>query len=245
MKICIDAGHNFSGADTGATGIGGLREQDITFSIANILREKLISKGHDIIMTRNNLTDNLGTTVSESLSKRVEISNSNNCDFFISIHCNSGVASASGTETLIAGIGGMAEEYAKNIQSSITTATGTLNRGVRVDTEYLKTRLYVLHNTICPAVLIETGFITNEEDAKKLRDNAEGFATAIASAFSDEISASPFTDIQNHWARIHIEKLYAYGIVNGYSDGTFLPDKPITRAEAAAIVSNALSVLGK
>lgn len=245
MKICIDAGHNFSGADTGATGIGGIKEQDITFNIANLLKDKLSGKGHNIVMTRNNLTDNLGSTVNESLAKRVEISNSNNCDIFISIHCNSGVPSASGTETLIAGRGGIAEEYAKNIQSAVTTALGTSNRGVRVDTEYLKTRLYVLHNTICPAVLVETGFITNEEDAKKLRGNADGFASAIASVFGDEISASPFTDIENHWARIHIEKLYAYGIVNGFTDGTFLPDKPATRGEVSAMISNALSVLGK
>lgn len=245
MKICIDAGHNFSGADTGATGIGGIKEQDITFSIANILAENLRNKGHDVIMTRQKLTDNLGETVAQSLSNRVEISNSNNCNFFISIHCNSGTPSASGTETLIAGIGGLAEEYARKIQSSITSALGTSDRGVRVDTEYLKTRLYVLHNTLCPAVLIETGFITNEGDAEKLRNNARGFASAIASAFNDESPATPFTDIENHWARIHIEKLYAYGIVNGFADGTFLPDKPATRGEVSAMVSNALSVLGK
>ena len=245
MKICIDAGHNFSGADTGATGIGGIKEQDITFAIANLLAQKLRSKGHDVIMTRQKLTDNIGETVAQSLSNRVQISNSNNCNFFISIHCNSGTPSASGTETLISGVGGLAEEYAKKIQSSITASLGTSDRGVRVDTEYLKSKLYVLHNTRCPAVLIELGFITNDEDAQKLRNNAEGFASAISSAFNNEAPSAPFTDIEDHWARIHIEKLYAYGIVNGFSDGTFLPDKPATRAEVSAIVSNALSVLGK
>ena len=54
-----------------------------------------------------------------------------------------------------------------------------------------------------------------------------------------------FTDIGGHWAQLHIEKLYNYGVVNGFGDGTFRPDQPITRAEASAMVSNALSVLGK
>lgn len=37
MRICIDAGHNYSGFDTGALG-NGLREQDITFKIADKLK---------------------------------------------------------------------------------------------------------------------------------------------------------------------------------------------------------------
>ena len=37
MKICIDAGHNYSKYDTGASG-NGLREQDITFKIADMLK---------------------------------------------------------------------------------------------------------------------------------------------------------------------------------------------------------------
>ena len=40
MKIFIDAGHNYSGADTGATG-NGLKEQDITFYVSIILKEYL------------------------------------------------------------------------------------------------------------------------------------------------------------------------------------------------------------
>ena len=246
MKICVDAGHNYSGGDTGAVGVGGLREQDVTFAIADALKDFLISGGHQVMMTRKTLQENLGTDAASSLRERVRISNEWGSDVFISIHCNSGVAAAKGTEVLISGRGGMAESYATSVQNSICEQLDMINRGVRVDTEYLGIRLYVLHNTNCPAILIETGFISNSDDASKLSNRTGDFARAIASVFGvGGGSVSKFTDIENHWAKIHIEKLEAYGIVNGYEDGTFRPDESITRAEAAVMVSNALTVLGK
>ena len=54
-----------------------------------------------------------------------------------------------------------------------------------------------------------------------------------------------FKDIEGHWAKNHIEKLYEYGIVNGTSGETFSPDRPITRAEAAVMIANVLTYLGK
>jgi hypothetical protein len=54
-----------------------------------------------------------------------------------------------------------------------------------------------------------------------------------------------FKDIENHYAKKHIEKLLSYGIVNGDGNGNFNPDKPITRADAAIMVANALTYLGK
>lgn len=242
MKICIDAGHNYSGADAGAVG-NGLREQDTTFYIASALKDKLISAGHQVIMTRPDLTSCLGSNTASSLRERVRISDDGGSDFFISIHCNSGAKTAMGTEVLISGRGGLAEAYGAKVQALITKNLGTIDRGVRVDTEYLGKKLYVLHNTDCPAILIETAFISNQSDAAKLAEKPDEFASAIAQAFTEK--KSKYTDLDGHWSKSHIEKLTAYGIVSGFSDGTFRPDEPITRAEAATIVSNALSVMGK
>ncbi len=60
-----------------------------------------------------------------------------------------------------------------------------------------------------------------------------------------EYYMAAFKDTQGHWAQKHIEKLHEYGIVNGAGDGNFYPDKPITRAEAAVMVANALTYMGK
>ena len=40
MKIFIDPGHNYAGEDTGAAGFG-LREEIVSFEIADILRKLL------------------------------------------------------------------------------------------------------------------------------------------------------------------------------------------------------------
>ncbi|WP_314588533.1 S-layer homology domain-containing protein [Paenibacillus terrigena] len=55
-------------------------------------------------------------------------------------------------------------------------------------------------------------------------------------------SAPTLTDIQNHWAKDQILEAVEKGIVDGYPDGTFKPDAPISRAEFAAILARALNL---
>lgn len=43
-------------------------------------------------------------------------------------------------------------------------------------------------------------------------------------------------DVQGHWARDYIEQLVELKIINGYADGTFLPEQSITRAEFAKFI---------
>lgn len=45
-----------------------------------------------------------------------------------------------------------------------------------------------------------------------------------------------FKDIEKHWGRQSVEKIQSKGIMNGYDDGTFLPDKTLTGAELAVIL---------
>ena len=49
--------------------------------------------------------------------------------------------------------------------------------------------------------------------------------------------ANHFDDIYDHWAMAYINTAAVNGWVRGYPDGTFRPDAPITRAEAAAMVN--------
>ena len=50
------------------------------------------------------------------------------------------------------------------------------------------------------------------------------------------------TDISGHWAENNIRELVTLGAVSGYPDGTFQPDKKITRAEFAAIIVKAFAL---
>ncbi len=54
---------------------------------------------------------------------------------------------------------------------------------------------------------------------------------------NEESDSNPFTDIEEHWAKKYILALGDLGIINGYEDGSFKPDKSITRAEFVNIVS--------
>lgn len=53
-------------------------------------------------------------------------------------------------------------------------------------------------------------------------------------------AAVSFSDISKHWAQSDILKAAEQGIVSGYSDGTFKPDKAVTRAEFTTMLNKAL-----
>ncbi len=48
-----------------------------------------------------------------------------------------------------------------------------------------------------------------------------------------------FSDTQNYWAQPFIQSLAERNIVEGYPDGTYRPDRPVTRDEFAAIIRQA------
>ncbi len=63
-----------------------------------------------------------------------------------------------------------------------------------------------------------------------------GVAPIVISA---PATAANFVDVQGHWARPFIEALAAENILSGYSDRTFRPDQPVTRAQFAAMIEQA------
>ena len=61
-------------------------------------------------------------------------------------------------------------------------------------------------------------------------------STLAPIAISVPAQAATFSDINSHWARPFIESLAEAKIVNGFPDGTFKPNQPVTRAEFATLV---------
>ncbi|MDD9267146.1 chondroitinase-B domain-containing protein [Paenibacillus sp. GCM10023248] len=55
-------------------------------------------------------------------------------------------------------------------------------------------------------------------------------------------SHNSFADVPNHWAAEAISRAAAKGIVNGYSDGSFRPDEPMSRLQFAAMLVRALGL---
>ncbi|RAV03468.1 S-layer homology domain-containing protein [Paenibacillus sp. YN15] len=56
--------------------------------------------------------------------------------------------------------------------------------------------------------------------------------------------APGLADIEGHWAEQPIREAVRRGIVTGYEDGTFRPERPVTRAEFAVLLVRALGLEG-
>lgn len=68
-------------------------------------------------------------------------------------------------------------------------------------------------------------------------------ATVITKAFGFKASGqSNFIDTKDHWAEKAIDALNNLGIINGYSDNSFKPNNPISRAEFSKMLSKALAI---
>lgn len=66
------------------------------------------------------------------------------------------------------------------------------------------------------------------------------------SLFSTQvIAASDFSDINGHWAEDAVLALMDQGVITGYPDGTYKPDREVTRAEFAKILSLAYDIQPK
>ena len=194
MKICIDAGHNISGFDTGAEG-NGLKEQNITFPIADKLRVLLEKQGIGVVMTRPSLESNAdNSSLNASLSKRAEISNYNKCDYFVSIHCNAG--GGTGTETYAFSEAGEGFLLAKAVNKAITSVLPLRDRGVKT------ANFGVLRMTNCPAILVETAFIDNYSDSLFLKNNQDDFARAISDGIFEYLGVKAVTSIADMKAYI-------------------------------------------
>ena len=176
--ILIDAGHNYTGKDIGAENKEfKLREEVITWNIADKLKYKLEKMGYKVVMTREKVTDSIAnTSVLESLKARVDLAHEVRADLFISIHCNAG--GGSGTEVYCFQKSGYAWRLAQLVQDSITDRTSLYDREVKT------AAFYVIQNTLMPAILIETGFIDSEKDIEVIsgEDGQTRIADAIASA---------------------------------------------------------------
>lgn len=88
------------------------------------------------------------------------------------------------------------------------------------------------------------GIINGYEDCflpDKAATRAE-FVAILSRFFPPSPGTASFTDLSAaHWAYEDIGFAVSKGWVSGYSDGSFKPDNPITRAEAACIVNRALN----
>jgi len=167
--VVIDPGHG--GPDVGATR-NGVYEKDIVLAMSKQLGRILQQMGYSVMYTRTEDID-------LDLEPRVQMAENARASAFISVHVNSLDASSSevnGVETYHAPSASLGKNLAELVHQQIIASTGANDRGVR------SARFYVVTKTSMPAILVETGFITNPSEALRLVDsNYQGrMAAAIA-----------------------------------------------------------------
>lgn len=170
--VVLDVGHG--GTDSGAVG-NNVVEKSVNLKQALSVKELLEDEGDiKVYMTREK--DN-----GLKLSERTKFSNAINPHIFISFHNNSaGSNAAQGSEVLYNPNSKLSKEAANIMLKHILEETKLTNRGIKARKD-----LYVLNNTSTPAILLEIGFVSNKQDADKLKD--EAFNKRVAVAIKDGI----------------------------------------------------------
>lgn len=164
--IVIDAGHG--GFDNGAT-YQGRKEKDDNLRLALAVGKILEQKGYNVIYTRK-------TDEYQSPYEKAQIGNDAGADYFISFHRNSSEKNNTygGSMSLIYGNDERARQLAYSINEQLEKS-GFTDLGIDE-----RTGLVVLRRTEMPAVLIETGFLNNDEDNRIFDENFDTIAANIA-----------------------------------------------------------------
>ncbi|MGO4107544.1 N-acetylmuramoyl-L-alanine amidase [Paenibacillus sp. YAF4_2] len=156
-NVVIDAGHG--GTDPGAQSINGRWEKEANLSLS-LKVKALLDKEKYIKPLLSRPEDKFVT-----LEGRVTFAKNNKADLFISLHANSNpTASVTGTETYYTR--DSSKVLATVIHKHLVKATGLKDRGVKYG------NLHVTRETTMPAILLETGFLSNKGDSDILYNDA-------------------------------------------------------------------------
>lgn len=172
-KIIVDAGHG--GYDGGASYNGRL-EKDDTLKLALAVGEILSSMGYEVDYTRT-------TDVYDSPVQKARIGNDSNANLFVSIHRNSSPEPNiyKGVQTLVYEDAGLKANLARSVNNELEKV------GYRNINVVERPNLAVLRRTKMPAILVEVGFINNDEDNNRFDSKFDETAMAIAAGIDDVI----------------------------------------------------------
>lgn len=196
VKVVVDAGHG--GIDGGASSEDVI-EKDVTLAISKNVERKLKRLGAEVVMTRSTDGDALAEHApndefptlrerkKQDIFLRETLVKEQNPDIFITIHANAIPEEKwRGAQVFFHKDGHPhSEMLANSVQTSIK------NRLKNTDREALSIKqVYLLKKTEVPAVLIETGFLSNNEERELLADKKyqEKMADAIVEGIENYVN---------------------------------------------------------
>lgn len=213
--ICLDAGHGFD--DVGTTsGYISKSEKEINLEIVMLLKEELESRNYQVVLTHDGKTfpsekkvmalcdkynisykaskfqeNNIFSAYERSIYSNI-IDHEYDFDMFVSLHVNS--FEQEDVSGYLIGYSDGKEDtpkcdiLAENIKNSLNQTFPEKN--VKLKKDPLEDSYLVTKNSPKPAVLVEMGYSTNEDDAKNLQDDEwrQKFVKLMANAMEKSIN---------------------------------------------------------
>ncbi len=164
--VVVDPGHG--GSDPGKIGVNDCKEKDINLQIALKVKEGLEKENIQVIMTRedeNGLSSpDAMNHKAEDMKKRIEIINESDAGLAISIHQNSYTTEdVKGAQVFYFTHSKEGKMMAEIMQENFRLANPANQRQAKENSTY-----YMLKKTEIPTIIVECGFLSNWEEAKKL-----------------------------------------------------------------------------
>lgn len=176
--MVIDAGHG--GPDGGAEAADGTKESEINLAIAKALQEKAEKQGITVVMTREEEEGLYEAQNAEmkwkklgDLKERKRIIDGADADVVVSIHLNSFWSDTD--------VRGAQVFYPKSCEESLQVESAALADCIQNSlikglndgsnrTEMGKNDIYLFKEITCPTVLVECGFLSNQQDLSNLKN---------------------------------------------------------------------------
>ena len=170
-KILLDLAHHDTIRDEGCS-FGEYNEREISENITLKVKEILESKGITIELTR-------GKDDVISIADRIVLANSNDYDYYISIHVNSSESENKGTG--VEAFSNDAWSLSNSVLKELVNEFGYENRGIFLSNFYNK-RI----NT--KSTILEIGFLNNERDRNYLINQQDRYAECIAKGIYEQLT---------------------------------------------------------
>lgn len=176
-KIVLDAGHG--GRDDGCSGRNGVKESEVNLAITKKVKALLEDYGFRVVLTRKDenglYEENVDNYKLSDMAKRLEIIEKEKPNFVVSIHQNSySDSNQKGAQAFYQEGDELGQALAEKMQTQLfaqlPNARENANKG-----EY-----YILNESEYPGIIVECGYLTNEEEELLLKTSE--YQTKIAYA---------------------------------------------------------------
>ena len=194
--LVIDPGHG--GEDGGASSDDGTYEKDLNLKLSLLCSKILKAGGYDVRLTRtddrmtydmyDDLDDYTGIKKTYDLRNRIRFAEEAAADIFVSIHMNKFFQKQyKGLQVYYSPNDPSSGQYAESVQKIVRNNLQEYNER---KTKESTSSIYILTNITCPAILIECGFLSNNDDLKDLLNSSYDLdlAICITSALSNDLS---------------------------------------------------------